>query len=53
MSLILFLLVVVIILVLLVWAVDQLGLTQPFNGIIKALIILIGVVLILQKAGYL
>ncbi len=53
MSLLIFALIVVLILALLVWAVDQLPLTPPFDGIVKVLIILVGVVIICQRAGLL
>jgi hypothetical protein len=53
MSILLFAIVVVIILALLIYAVDLIPLTQPFNGVLKALVILIGVLLICQRAGLL
>lgn len=51
MNLILFAIIVVIIIALLVWAVDFLPLQSPFNGIVKFLFILLGVLLIANRAG--
>jgi hypothetical protein len=53
MSILIFVILVIIILALLVWAVDMLPLGPPFNNILKVLVILIGVLLIAQKAGLL
>jgi hypothetical protein len=50
MSILIFALIVVIVLALLVWAVDMLPLGSPFNNIVKVLIIVIGVLLIAQRA---
>lgn len=53
MSILIFAIIVIIVLALLVWAVDMLPLGSPFNNILKVLIVLIGVLLIAQKAGLL
>ena len=50
MSILIFAIIVIIVLALLVWAVDMLPLGSPFNAILKVLIVLIGVLLIAQKA---
>ena len=50
MSILIFAIIVIIVLALLVWAVDMLPLGSPFNSILKVLIVLIGVLLIAQKA---
>lgn len=52
MSLLLFALVAILILALLLWAVDMIPLTSPFNWILRVILVLIVVVLILEKAGY-
>ena len=51
MSILIFALIVIVLLALLVWAVDMLPLGSPFNSILKVLIVLIGVLLIAQRAG--
>jgi hypothetical protein len=53
MSLLILAVIIVILIALLVWAVDMLPLGPPFNNILKVLVILIGVLLIAQKAGLL
>jgi hypothetical protein len=53
MSILIFALIVIVLLALLVWAVDMLPLGSPFNNIVKVLIIVIGVLVIAQKAGLL
>jgi hypothetical protein len=50
MNVLIFAIIVIIVLALLVWAVDMLPLGSPFNNILKVLIVLIGVLLIAQKA---
>jgi len=51
MNLILFAIIVVVLVALLVWALDYLPLPAPFNGIIKFLVILLGVLAIAHRAG--
>jgi len=51
MGIIIFAIVVLILVALLIWAVDQIPLQQPINGLIKALIIVLAVVFIAQRAG--
>jgi hypothetical protein len=53
MSLLISVIIILIILALLVWAVDMLPLGSPFNNIVKVLIIVIGVLLIAERAGLL
>jgi hypothetical protein len=53
MSILIFALIIVILIALLVWAVDQAPLPPPTNSIIKLLIIVIGVLVIAQRAGLL
>lgn len=51
MSLIILALIILIVVMLLCYAVDQLALAPPFNGLLKLLIILIGVLVIIDRAG--
>ena len=51
MGIIIFAIIVLILVALLIWAVDQIPLQQPINGLIKALIIILAVVFIAQRAG--
>lgn len=51
MTVLVFAIIVLILAALLVWAVDLVPLQQPFNGLIKALIIVLAVVVIAQRAG--
>jgi len=54
MSILVFALVVLIVVALLCWAVDQIpGFGSPFNPLVKVVVILIGVLLICQRAGIL
>jgi hypothetical protein len=53
MSILIFAVIVLIVVALLVYAIDYLPLAAPFNGIVKFLIILVGVVVICQRAGVL
>lgn len=51
MSLLIFALVVVLVVALCVWVVDLVGLPSPVNMIAKAIVALIGLVLIIQRMG--
>jgi hypothetical protein len=51
MSILVFALIVVLLLVLLMWAVDLLNMTPPYAAILKVLILIIGVVVIAERAG--
>jgi hypothetical protein len=51
MSILIFILVVLIVLFLVLYALEQVPITPPFNWLIRLLIVLIAVVIIAQKAG--
>lgn len=52
MSILIFAIIVVIVVALLVWAVDMLPMIgPPFSNIIKVLLVLLGVLVIVQRAG--
>jgi hypothetical protein len=51
MSLLIFALIVTLVVVLLVWAVDQVPAPPPVGAVLKVAIILIGVLIIVQRAG--
>jgi hypothetical protein len=51
MSIIIFALIVLILVALLIYAVDLIPQIAPFNGLIKALIIVLAVVFIAQRSG--
>jgi hypothetical protein len=53
MTLLIFALIVVIIVALLVWAVDSIPMQPPLNVIARVVIIIIGVLLIADRAGLL
>lgn len=53
MNILILALIVLVIVVMLIWAVDQIPVPNPFNGILKALIILIGALMIARSAGLL
>ena len=49
MSILLFCLVVALVAVILIWLVDQVGLPSPINMVVKAIIVLIAIVAIVQQ----
>ena len=49
MSILLFCLVVALVAVILIWLVDQVGLPAPINMVVKAIIVLIAIVAIVQQ----
>lgn len=51
MNILVFALILILIVALCIYAIDLLPLGQPFNGLAKALVILIAVVLLIQRAG--
>ena len=51
MSILIFALIIVIVVAMLVYAIDFVPLGAPFNGLAKLLIVLVGVLLILNRAG--
>lgn len=51
MDLLIFALVACLIVFLCIWLVDQVGLPSPINMIIKAIVVLIAIVMIAQRAG--
>lgn len=53
MSILIFALVVIIIVAMLVYACDLIPLTAPFNNLIKLLVIIIGALVIIERAGIL
>lgn len=53
MSLLIFALIVILIVGLLIWAVDSIPLGSPVNQVAKVIIILVGVMLIVSRAGLL
>ena len=53
MSLLIFAIIVLIVAGLLVWLVDQLPIQSPFNAVAKVLIILVAIIVICNRAGFL
>lgn len=51
MSIVILALIVVIVVAMLIYAVDLVSIPTPFAGLIKVLIILVGVLVIMSKAG--
>ena len=51
MDLLIFALVAALVAFLCIWLVDQVGLPNPINMIIKAIVVIIAIVLIAQRAG--
>lgn len=51
MGLLIFALVAALVAFLCIWLVDQVGLPNPINMIIMAIVVIIAIVLIAQKAG--
>ena len=51
MSILIFALLVIIVVAMLVYACDFAPLPQPFNNLVKLLVIVIGALVILQRAG--
>lgn len=53
MDLLIFALIAVLVVALLIWLIDMVGLPHPLNMICKAVVAIIAIVLIIQRAGVL
>ena len=53
MSILILAILIVICVAVLAWAIEKLPIEQPFKGVLEALVLILGVILIADKAGLL